>query len=141
MTMILTITIFFAAIMPNIESLGCIARLSTKPTRDEHRTHHIRMSATNASPMPRNKRIYEEASPLPLPRRGDSVIAGVRYVFILTKIYVCGDDCSPLSLGEGWGEAAPNAARYAEGASKGGEHCDEDFENLFPVGFHFCFEV
>ena len=29
-----------------------------------------------------------------------------------------------------------HAARHAEGASDSGEHCDEDFENLFPVGFH-----
>ena len=33
--------------------------------------------------------------------------------------------------------ASGHAAHDAERASKGGEHCDEDFENLFPVGLSF----
>ena len=51
--------------------------------------------------------VDEGLTPRPLQRERElSDIAGVRYVFIRTKIYVCGDDCSPLSLGEGWGEAS-----------------------------------
>ena len=103
--------------MPNIESLGCMARLSTKPTRDEHRfsnesmasllttatryecrTHHIRMSATNASPMPRSTRMntsfiihnyaVQEATPMAPARAVSTAMRILRICFQSGFIFV-----------------------------------------------------